>query len=111
MNKEKDDELVVLIQQLSGKINYLPNPGNAGDSLIACATYQFFERNNIEYKCCQSEKDISDNDILVYGGGGNFGGENSRVGYYIKEIRFSRESLYIVTSHAFWCRRVIAIAS
>ena len=45
MNKEKDDELVVLIQQLSGKINYLPNPGNAGDSLIACATYQFFERN------------------------------------------------------------------
>lgn len=101
MNKEKDDELVVLIQQLGGKVNYLPNPGNAGDSLIACATYQFFERNNIEYKCCQSEKDISDNDILVYGGGGNFGGENSRVGYYIKKIRFSRESLYIVTSHAF----------
>ena len=62
MIKEKDDELVVLIQQLGGKVNYLPNPGNAGDSLIACATYQFFERNNIEYKCCQSEKDISDDD-------------------------------------------------
>lgn len=98
MNKEKDDELVVLLRQLGGKIKYLPNPGNAGDSLIACATYQFFERNNIEYTCCTSEKDISDGDILVYGGGGNFGGENSRVGYYIKKYA-SRVKAFVLLPH------------
>ncbi|GFD77581.1 hypothetical protein KUL118_04430 [Tenacibaculum sp. KUL118] len=98
MNTDKNDELVVLLHQLGGKINYLPNPGNAGDSLIACATYQFFERNNIEYTCCTSEKNISDGDILVYGGGGNFGGENSRVGYYIKKYA-SRVKAFVLLPH------------
>ena len=98
MNTEKDDELVVLLHQLGGKINYLPNPGNAGDSLIACATYQFFERNKIEFITCKSENDISENDILVYGGGGNFGGENSRVGYYIKKYG-SRVKAFVLLPH------------
>jgi hypothetical protein len=90
MTKEKGDELVVLLRQLGVKINNLPNPTNAGELLIAFAAYQFFEINNIEYTCCAFENASSQNDVLVYGGGSNFGGENSRVGYYIKKIRVSR---------------------
>ena len=98
MNTEKDDELVVLLHQLGGKINYLPNPGNAGDSLIACATFQFFERNNISYSVCSSENDIEAGDVFVFGGGGNFGGEKSRVAYYLRKYS-ERVKAFILLPH------------
>jgi len=51
-------------------IYYYPNPGNAGDSLIATATYQAFNRAGIPYYIASKETNI-DNQILFLGGGGN----------------------------------------
>lgn len=53
---------------------YIPNPGNAGDSLIACATYQVFDQLGLNYKILDInliEVDLSDK-VVVLGGGGNF---------------------------------------
>ena len=53
------------------KIHFVPNPGNAGDALIAAATFQHFDEYGIEYAIgglCETERDYQ---ALCYGGGGN----------------------------------------
>ena len=50
------------------EFTYIPNPGNIGDMLIACATMQLFGHNNIRYKIFKHDYPILEN--LVYGGGG-----------------------------------------
>lgn len=90
--------LINLLKGFKQDIAYLPNPGNAGDSLIACSTLQFFEKNEINYRVCLSEKHIKSTDVLVYGGGGNFGGANSRVGYYIEKYS-KRVRAFILLPH------------
>lgn len=52
--------------------HYLPNPGNAGDSLIAHATFQLFEELNINYQVVDILNFNPNGKVLVYGGGGNF---------------------------------------
>jgi hypothetical protein len=37
-------DLAVFFHDLQEKVYFLPNPGNAGDSLIAATTFQFFEK-------------------------------------------------------------------
>ena len=68
------------------KFVFIPNPGNAGDSLINAATFQFFDDNKLEYTVLsprQIKKDIQKNiDVikkynlngvtLILGGGGAF---------------------------------------
>jgi len=54
------------------RVYYFGNPGNAGDALIASATYQLFHAAGIDY----CNVDISEpfdpaGKIMVYGGGGN----------------------------------------
>lgn len=54
------------------KLVYKANPGNAGDGVIASATYDFFERNEFPYSQYRIDKDYSPHDhLLVFGGGGN----------------------------------------
>lgn len=55
------------------RILFLPNPGNAGDSVIACAEYQLFERLGINYRVISREVSSSEtqSEIVFYGGGGN----------------------------------------
>lgn len=52
---------------------YLPNPGNAGDAIIAHATYQVFEKAGLKYRVI--DRDISVEEtagkVVIYGGGGN----------------------------------------
>lgn len=51
---------------------YCPNPGNAGDSAIAMATYECFESLGISYRCVEWNEAFDARDkVLVYGGGGN----------------------------------------
>ncbi len=53
---------------------YCPNPGNAGDSLIAHATFQLFKKHNVNYKLFNffDSREFEPMDkVLVYGGGGN----------------------------------------
>lgn len=50
---------------------FFANPGNAGDSLIAAATWQAFARNGIEATQIGLEAKVDDRVVLL-GGGGNF---------------------------------------
>ncbi|MCJ5244198.1 hypothetical protein LNT52_29275, partial [Klebsiella pneumoniae] len=65
-------DLLLKSYHLSHRFVYKANPGNAGDGVIASATYDFFERNALTYipyrdgECYSSETDI-----LIFGGGGN----------------------------------------
>jgi exopolysaccharide biosynthesis predicted pyruvyltransferase EpsI len=54
-------------------IIYIPNPGNAGDSLIAYGTITLFKKIGLNYKIGEINKKY-DNEILFYGCGGNFVG-------------------------------------
>ncbi|MBF7839464.1 polysaccharide pyruvyl transferase family protein [Klebsiella pneumoniae] len=57
---------------LSHRFVYKANPGNAGDGVIASATYDFFERNALTYiPYRDGERYSSETDILIFGGGGN----------------------------------------
>jgi exopolysaccharide biosynthesis predicted pyruvyltransferase EpsI len=55
------------------RILFVPNPGNAGDSVIACAEYQLFDRLGINYRVISAEVSPSETqgEIVFYGGGGN----------------------------------------
>lgn len=53
------------------RVHYLPNPGNAGDSVIAAATYQCFRRHAIRMTIPHTKRFESAGKTLFYGGGGN----------------------------------------
>lgn len=66
------------LQQFKGEeILYFPNPGNAGDSVIAAATYQMFNRLGLTYSTPRLERCNVNNRIVIYGGGGNLVGPNT----------------------------------
>ena len=91
-------DLAAFFHDLQEKIYFLPNPGNAGDSLIAAATFQFFEIHNITYEVVTNDNFDSSGKIVVYGGGGNFGGINSRVAHFIK-THHQRAKKFILLPH------------
>ena len=53
------------------EIKYVPNPGNAGDALIALATILSFKKLGVKFSLHGPKTVFSDNDTVVYGGGGN----------------------------------------
>lgn len=54
------------------KCYYYPNPGNGGDSLIAVATYQMFDAQEIEYETIDIRREFNaEGKVVVYSGGGN----------------------------------------
>ena len=60
------------LQQFQGEeIVYFPNPGNAGDSVIAAATYQVFDRLGLRYITPRFGRCDLKGRIVIYGGGGN----------------------------------------
>lgn len=52
------------------RILYIANPGNAGDALIASATWQFFEDIGLKPTPARVS-DMRAGDAVIYGGGGN----------------------------------------
>ena len=51
----------------SHRFVYKANPGNAGDGVIASATYDFFERNALTYVPYRADEHYSpDTDILIF---------------------------------------------
>ena len=65
-------DLFLKSYHLSHRFVYKANPGNAGDGVIASATYDFFERNALTYiPYRDGERYSSETDILIFGGGGN----------------------------------------
>jgi exopolysaccharide biosynthesis predicted pyruvyltransferase EpsI len=51
-------------------VKYVPNQGNAGDALIAAATWQFFDTMGIRPIVIRT-RNISADDVVIYSGGGN----------------------------------------
>jgi exopolysaccharide biosynthesis predicted pyruvyltransferase EpsI len=52
-------------------VYFCPNPGNAGDSLLAHVTYELFDEYNIKYQILKKQGFNPTDKILLYGGGGN----------------------------------------
>jgi len=54
-------------------VTYIPNPGNACDSLIATATYFLFDKHHIKYVTRFSDEEVQKikRGIVFYGGGGS----------------------------------------
>ena len=61
-----NDEVLLAELRSLGTFTYIPNPGNMGDCLIAKATYDFFDRNHLNYRLYSGQCA----DTIVYGGGG-----------------------------------------
>lgn len=72
VKRPDNSQLIERLQRLRGeRFVYFPNPGNAGDSLIAASTYQLFSDLNLEYDLFQDVESF-DGRTVVLGGGGNF---------------------------------------
>jgi exopolysaccharide biosynthesis predicted pyruvyltransferase EpsI len=72
--ERQNSELAKIFKKFSGKeIHFFPNYGNAGDSLIASATYQLL--NHYQVPCqihtAPAEAEEIRDDIIFLGGGGN----------------------------------------
>lgn len=67
-------DLEKYLTQFTGQtVVYCPNPGNAGDGIIANATYQLFDKLGVQYEYVPpdvSTQRTADR-VVVYGGGGN----------------------------------------
>lgn len=64
------EDLDIFRSNLPNKFIYIPNPGNAGDSLIAAATYQVFDTLNFDYTVQLTPENLKDKTVVL-GGGGN----------------------------------------
>lgn len=63
-------EALETLKRLDKRILFIANPGNAGDALIASATWQVFDRVGLRVRAART-RDIHRDDIVIYGGGGN----------------------------------------
>ena len=69
-----NNNIITFLKNYSNKkIIYIPNPGNAGDSLIVLGTFTLFNKLNLNYEIGNINK-IYNNKILFYAGGGNLVG-------------------------------------
>ncbi len=100
--------LVELLKGLDTKLYFYPNPGNAGDSLIACATFQFFEKHGINYETVGDNNFDATNKTVVYGGGGNFGGEESRAGKFVSKYKGVAKNVVIMPHTIFGAESLLA---
>lgn len=71
-------------------VYFYPNPGNAGDSLLAHVTYELFKELNIKYHLFDEQTSDPTDKILLYGGGGNL------ISYYSQARNFIQK----------YCRKV-----
>lgn len=90
------------------KFTYIPNPGNLGDMLIAKATYDFFDANNIKYETIDySHEHILD--TVVYGGGGIWVGDLYENSNYFLDILNRAKRIVILPSSIYDCDRLVNI--
>ena len=78
------------------EIIYIPNPGNAGDSLIAAATYQLFDQLGLTYVTPRFQHIQPRNRIVIYGGGGNLVSPGTFSGRLCRELHKEARRLIIL---------------
>ena len=78
--------MIRYVKEFSGNdVIYCPNPGNAGDSILAHVTHRLLRRAGLQYHTVQwSEQFSSEGKIILYGGGGNLTDEYSRARHFIE---------------------------
>jgi exopolysaccharide biosynthesis predicted pyruvyltransferase EpsI len=82
-----------------GKVRYMPNRGNAGDSLIAAATWQVFERLHMTH-CIETGGRIGAGDNVIYAGGGNLIPEYKQARRTIQECMRANVRSFILLPHS-----------
>lgn len=91
-----------LQQFKSEKIVYIPDPGNAGDSVMAAATYQIFDRLGLNYTMPRYQKiknsDL-ENSVVIYGGGGNLTGSLERFSSRVAHLVHERAKRFVILPH------------
>lgn len=79
------------------KVWYCPNPGNAGDALIATGTFQMLESLDIEYTTIHRKQNINlEDEIVIYGGGGSFTPRYGHVKEFIEKYRRQVKRLIVL---------------
>lgn len=61
---------LIKLKACKSRVLFIANPGNAGDALIASATWQLFDRLGVPVAASRV-RHIASGDVVVYGGGGN----------------------------------------
>lgn len=85
------------LSQFSGqRVVYIPNPGNAGDSVIAAATFQMLEKNNIKYELAAYDRIDPTGQVVIYGGGGNLVATSTFSARVIKRLHKRAKKLVIL---------------
>ncbi|WP_152537542.1 polysaccharide pyruvyl transferase family protein [Catenovulum agarivorans] len=102
------DSLEQLLKSFEENVYFYPNPGNAGDSLIACATFQFFDKIGLNYELVKDASFDATGKTVMYGGGGNFGGEESRAGQFVKKYKDTAKNLVFLPHTIFGAEQLLA---
>lgn len=82
-----------------GDTIYVPNSGNAGDSLIAEATYQFLDRTGLRYRTAFLTDIVPQGARVIVGGGGNLVAPYTNVRNFI-DRNFERFGQMILLPHS-----------
>lgn len=92
-------DIVDFLSKYKGReITYIPNQGNGGDSVIAFATLQLFDKLGLKYKL---SKDKSyKNKLLFFGGGGSMNGMWSTGINFLKKNHKDNEIVILPHSYA-----------
>jgi exopolysaccharide biosynthesis predicted pyruvyltransferase EpsI len=91
-----DSQVINVLKRFQSEdLVFIPNPGNAGDSFIACATYQMFDDLNISYRV-GSPTGLYPGSVLIYGGGGNLIGDYSNAISFIMNNHNSSKALILL---------------
>lgn len=81
-----DKQLAQVLGQFHNEdVVFIPNPGNAGDSFITCATYQMLDDLALPYRVGAPSGSYPGS-VLLYAGGGNL------IGEYVNAIQFIRNN-------------------
>lgn len=99
MKNKANSDLAGILKGMKDTIYYLPNPGNAGDSLIASATFLFFKRYDIPFIIVSDLNFDVTGKVVAYAGGGNFGGATSRAARFV--AKYSKKAkTFILLPHS-----------
>jgi exopolysaccharide biosynthesis predicted pyruvyltransferase EpsI len=82
--------------QGQGELYFYPNRGNAGDSLIACATFQLFERIGLTVHPIKEDGFDAAGKIVLYGGGGNLVAGRREARQFVERHHASAKRLVVL---------------
>lgn len=85
-----DSDFRSFLQQEFSGCYYIPNPGNAGDSLIASGTFDYFDSTGLKWHAGAYKLGYGPSDKLVYGGGGNLIGVYHDCEQFLRGNRLSK---------------------